>query len=411
MPKNMHIIAIFLLVFIAFEGLLIPSAIASEGEFKQVLIEEGLSPEKVETILSALGNVYSPEKIRRNIQWLRDLGVENIGKVLVTYPSILSLSVDDNMKAKAEWLRDIGIKNIGKLITSYPSIFGLSLRANLIPKIVWLRAQGVMDIEKVISVYPAILGISIHENLNPKIKWLKDQGVVDVAKVITFHPVMLGLSIRDNLDPKVAWLRSQGVIDVGRVITVSPNILGLSITKNLNPKVEWLRSQGLSKIGKILNDFPQVFGLSIQDNLAPTFAELRTSWALTQSDIERSPLLLGASLKRIKELRGWINHLSQFVNEGEFAFDQLDRGAKITCIQNLSAGTLVQYLQQAKVIHPDRDHQDLLALNFASLSELEKRNLKAVFHSGDFGKLLVRKGRLSQKALKTIGSYCEDVLK
>lgn len=353
------------------------------------------------------------DNLQLKVNWLKDQNVKDVGAFLSLSPQFLSLSLEQNIKVKAQWLEQKGVKDVGKLISLFPGIFHYSIDKSLKPKLELLRKSGVEDPFRAISMAPSILGqsqasvrtkikylrnygvkdvgalISTYPSIlsysglkyDAKMMWLKNQGVKDTAQVLVNFPSFFGQSIK-SLDSKVRWFKKQGIQDIGRLIETYPNILGSSIEDSLEPKLKWLEGQGIQDIPELIARYPQIFSLSIEDNLDPKMIEYRDIWKLSTEELEKTPIYFGSSLKRVQELRDFLNEIAKMGGAKKFAFSRLSENQRRKLIQNLSAEKLMDYLKQIHAIDESRE-------SLADLTKKERTLLGELYKSKDLSKLFI----------------------
>ena len=95
---------------------------------------------------------------RTTLQYLDNLGVTRLGHVLDTFPPILGLSLEANLKPTVAYLQSLGVTRLGHVLDTFPPILGLSLEANLKPTVVYLQSLGVTRLGHVLDTFPPILG-------------------------------------------------------------------------------------------------------------------------------------------------------------------------------------------------------------------------------------------------------------
>jgi mTERF domain-containing protein len=113
---------------------------------------------------------------------------------------------------------------------SYPQILGLSIQQNLKPTLRWFSSLGLErgHIAKIISYHPRIVGFSIQKKLGPTVQWFLDIGLSksQMSKCVASFPQLIGLSAQGNLRGKVELLQrhfpSHVVVEM---IATNPRIL------------------------------------------------------------------------------------------------------------------------------------------------------------------------------------------
>jgi len=164
-----------------------------------------------------------------------DDGMED--KILKTYKK---------MSDTAVFLREeVGIDDMGKVMSTYPDILMMDVERRIIPFFDFICDDlGIDedDVPRIIESYPTLLMTDLRE-MKMIINYLVLLGVsVDMFPgIFRAFPSILTLDIETNLKPVVAFLQSIGVTNIGRFITRLPPVLGYSVENELKPKWEFLK--------------------------------------------------------------------------------------------------------------------------------------------------------------------------
>lgn len=164
-----------------------------------------------------------------------DDGMED--KILKTYKK---------MSDTAVFLREeVGIDDMGKVMSTYPDILMMDVESRIIPFFDFICDDlGIDedDVPRIIESYPTLLMTDLKE-MKMIINYLVSLGVsVDMFPgIFRAFPSILTLDIETNLKPVVAFLQSIGVTNIGRFITRLPPVLGYSVENELKPKWEFLK--------------------------------------------------------------------------------------------------------------------------------------------------------------------------
>ena len=125
---------------------------------------------------------------------------------------MFQLASEANLERTLAYLQgdEIGLDAaaVRRLISSYPQLVGLSLDANVRPTAEFLDALGA-DAADALRRHPQILGLSLDANLKPTAQFLAGIGV-DVGAAVDRHPALLSASVERKLAPAVAFLRDRG---------------------------------------------------------------------------------------------------------------------------------------------------------------------------------------------------------
>ena len=76
--------------------------------------------------------------------FLRELGAnkEQIRRMILTYPAVVGYSVDDHLRPLVEYLKQVGVEDVVEVLTSRPSLLGLKAEKNLVKIVEWLEYEG-----------------------------------------------------------------------------------------------------------------------------------------------------------------------------------------------------------------------------------------------------------------------------
>ncbi|MEO8637373.1 MAG: hypothetical protein ABI430_00540, partial [Candidatus Taylorbacteria bacterium] len=207
------------------------------------------------------------ENIKPKLVDLENAGFSNPVTLIEKNPNILGYSFDESIKPKLADLKNAGFENPVKLVEKFPSILSFSMEENIKPKLVDLKNAGFVDPIALIEKNPQILGNSFDESIKPKLADLKIAGFENPVKLVEKFPQILSLSMEENTIPKLSDLKNAGFVDPVALIEKSPSILGLSMEENIKPKLELAQividTYGITtyKAPEIFETFPQLFGL------------------------------------------------------------------------------------------------------------------------------------------------------
>jgi hypothetical protein len=101
--------------------------------------------------------------------------------------------------------------SLSKLVQKCPSVLGMSIDNNLEPKLAWLKARLKLDDEgiyKLVKAQLQVLSYSIDDNLEPTLVWLQKRLVLDdasLSELVQKYPSVLGYNIENNLEPTMKF--------------------------------------------------------------------------------------------------------------------------------------------------------------------------------------------------------------
>ena len=287
----------------------------------------------------------------------------SLSTILTTTHYLLQLLQADENGATANEMTRYK-RTLVKIILSYPTLLQLSVERNLKPRVDYLRHRFQLsetDVSTLVkSCNGCILGLSVQDNLAATLDQLEavlSDGSNDntspqkLRQCLLKHPQILGLSL-DNLRSKIQYFNHLGPQLAGRLLERAPSVYSLS-QDTLHSKIQFLAGvwgcdyhqnkaiHGMNRninahvsdplLGTLLNEYPTILTLSLDGNLRPTvnfynrtgYTSLDENWQL--KDPEQKGFLRGrylaASLYQ-RLLPRW--HFAQSI-----ASSETDRGEKL----------------------------------------------------------------------------------
>uniref|UniRef100_A0A1D1Y9D4 mTERF domain-containing protein 1, mitochondrial n=1 Tax=Anthurium amnicola TaxID=1678845 RepID=A0A1D1Y9D4_9ARAE len=312
----------------------------------QLLEEVGVPREHVRDILLLFPPLIFydiEEDIKPRINRLHKAGGEDIGKMLLKYPWILSASIQENYKsvhsffemekvakpsidcAVRSWphvlgcstsrmkrlvkrFRDLGItsKMLGKIIAASPQL--LLRKPNEFQEVVSFMEEVGFDDEsigRILCRCPEIFASSVDKTLRKKLAFLKDLGIASkhLPRVMKKYPEFLVSDVDNTLLPRMRYLMKVGLSkrEVGSMVYRFSPLLGYSINVVLKPKLEFLTNT-MQKPLKAVVEYPRYFSYSLEKKIKPRF------WVLKGRNMECC----------LRDMLG--------KNDEEFAGDYMDMG-------------------------------------------------------------------------------------
>ncbi|ESQ27225.1 hypothetical protein EUTSA_v10018313mg [Eutrema salsugineum] len=209
-------------------------------------------------------------------------GLDMLGSVdasfrflIESFPRLLLLSEENDMKPLVEFLESIGIPKdcSGKVLLLYPPI--MLSKTEEIKRRVAASLEKVSAVDKdsgkVLMKYPWILSPSIQEHYSHIVSLLESESVLkmDIDHAIRRWPLLLGCST-SNMKLMVKEFDKLGVRNkrMGKVIPKMPQLL-LCKPQEFLKVVSFLEDLGFQKeiVGQILCRCPEIFGCSIDKTL------------------------------------------------------------------------------------------------------------------------------------------------
>ncbi|CAD5317602.1 unnamed protein product [Arabidopsis thaliana] len=310
--------------------------------------------EDVQQTLSFFEKVFCIEARRGGLDMLGSVDA-SFRFLLESFPRLLLLSEENDMKPMVEFLESIGIpkyclgkvsvvnKDSGKLLLKYPWILSPSIQENYSHIVSFFYSESVlkMDIDHAIRRWPLLLGCSA-SNMEMMVKEFDKLGVRDkrmgkvipkmpqlllckpqeflkvvcfledlgfqkeiVGQILCRCPEIFGCSIEKTLQKKLIFLTRFGVSTTHfpRIIKKYPEFLIYDADKTVLPRLKYLMEIGISEreIAFMIRKFSPILGYSIDKVLRPKFEFLVNSMEKPVREVIEYPRYFSYSLeKRIK---------------------------------------------------------------------------------------------------------------
>ncbi|KAK9099702.1 hypothetical protein Scep_023132 [Stephania cephalantha] len=218
---------------------------------------------------------FEKMEARRGGLTMLDSGDDCFQYLVESFPRLLSLSLESQLKPLVEYLESVGVSKacIRVVLLLFPPIMFQGVEKDIKPKLLALAKAGVAekDIGRMLVKYPWILSASILENYDRIISFFEleklPKGSVDRA--IRSWPHLLGCST-SRMKMMVEQFGEFGVKNkrLGKVIASSPQLL-IRKTHEVIQVVSFLEELGFDKegIGKIISRCPEIFAASIENTL------------------------------------------------------------------------------------------------------------------------------------------------
>jgi len=131
------------------------------------------------------------DQMKETISYLLSLGVQedDMGSIFRAFPALLTTSIEDSMKPVVEYLRFIGVENIGAFITKLPPILSYSVEKDILPKWNYLQRVSLQPICE-LEEFPAYFSYRLDRRIKTRYDYLSYKGInrhwVPVPKVLRF---------------------------------------------------------------------------------------------------------------------------------------------------------------------------------------------------------------------------------
>mmetsp|Transcript_28898 Transcript_28898/g.60851 ORF Transcript_28898/g.60851 Transcript_28898/m.60851 type:complete len:718 (+) Transcript_28898:287-2440(+) len=123
-------------------------------------------------------------KISSIIDFLISIEVneDDLPSILRSFPATLTLDVDKNMVPVVEFLRGIGVRNIGRFVTRLPPVLGYSVDDDLRPKWEFLKEVSQFDYFEV-TRFPAYFSYPLERVIKMRYDYLRDRKQIPIQLV------------------------------------------------------------------------------------------------------------------------------------------------------------------------------------------------------------------------------------
>ncbi|KAL3693124.1 hypothetical protein R1sor_006775 [Riccia sorocarpa] len=183
---------------------------------EQKLLEVGLKDGEIGRVFvrypALIGTSIS--KFDKNVESLKEAGISEVAKAIFKIPQIMSLSLGDKYKGILQFLQDelhLQHDQISKIVSSQISILSFSVETNIRPKIGYFLDMGLQnnDIARLVVKYPNIFCHSLENSIKPKVQYLVKEMKLQVMELIAF-PHYLSYSLPDRIRPRHEYVRNCG---------------------------------------------------------------------------------------------------------------------------------------------------------------------------------------------------------
>ncbi|KAL3528478.1 hypothetical protein ACH5RR_007800 [Cinchona calisaya] len=224
------------------------------------------------------------EKIQARRGGLKLLGSSDASfpQLIESFPSLLLLPIDSQVKLMVEFLKHIGVPQgcLRKLFLLFPPLISYDIEKEVKPRLLALQKVGAeyTDFGMLLIKYPWILSTSILANFGKVLDFFDEEKVPQdrVITAIKNWPLLLGCSVK-RLKLMVEQFSELNITHkkLGRVIARSPQLL-LQKPEEFTEVILFFKDLGLDEasVGRILARCPEIFAASIEETLKRKLAFL-----------------------------------------------------------------------------------------------------------------------------------------
>ncbi|KAL0421715.1 UNVERIFIED_CONTAM: Transcription termination factor MT, chloroplastic [Sesamum latifolium] len=208
-------------------------------------------------------------------------------RAIKTWPHILGCSVN-KLKVMVEQFGEIGITNkkLGHVIATSPQLL-LRKPQEFDQVVFFFKGLGLDEeaIARTLGRCPEIFAASIDKTLEKKLEFLSNVGIpkTHLPRVIRKYPELFVCDVDRALLPRMRYLMRIGLSkkDIGSMVCRFSPLLGYSIEEVLRPKLEFL-VYTMKKPVRDVVDYPRYFSYSLEKKIKPRY------WVLKGRNIEFS---------------------------------------------------------------------------------------------------------------------------
>ena len=176
--------------------------------------------------------------VERRLEFLSEVGVDDLARAVKRHPGLLGYDVNATMKPVLEYLLRLGVSEFGVLLRRAPGVLGADVGA-LHQTVSVMRSLGVTNLARWVCRVPQLAELDIERDVRPAVERLRQFDRLKLSAVLEKVPGNLFGMGAQKLDERLGYLTEQlgGAEYVGPALTRNPNLLAYSVEENLKPKV------------------------------------------------------------------------------------------------------------------------------------------------------------------------------
>lgn len=99
----------------------------------------------------------------------RDIGItqQEVAKMIRAFPAILTVDVETGMKPVVDYFREVGVRNVGRVVCRLPPVLGYAVDSNLAPKMEYLLKDLRLSMIHIL-MFPGLFSYSLEERIKPR---------------------------------------------------------------------------------------------------------------------------------------------------------------------------------------------------------------------------------------------------
>lgn len=168
----------------------------------------------------------------------------DLPKVLQLYPSLLGLPIE-SMEAVADYICSLGVDQDSRcsMFRSFPALLKLDIERNMKPVVAFLHSIGVIDIGRFLTRIPPVLGYSVERELLPKWRFLKTVSS-DARFEVTKFPAYFSYPLERVIKARYEYIRDvkkfpTQLVNVERVVSFGDEDFATKILRDTDEGKEF----------------------------------------------------------------------------------------------------------------------------------------------------------------------------
>ncbi|MGC8940886.1 MAG: hypothetical protein ACP5JY_02530, partial [Candidatus Nanoarchaeia archaeon] len=152
---------------------------------------------------------YSIEGMQNRVDWLRELGVKKIDKVVEQLPQVLACNIE-GMQDRVDWLRELGVEDISKFVEKCPQVLACDIQ-KMSDKYSYITNPKKTPFSiKDIEYFPAALTYSFERRIVPRFEFIRaKQGSLDgwsLSEILIPNNAAFARKLRTSLEEYLKFM-------------------------------------------------------------------------------------------------------------------------------------------------------------------------------------------------------------
>uniref|UniRef100_A0A7S4MYU4 mTERF domain-containing protein, mitochondrial n=1 Tax=Odontella aurita TaxID=265563 RepID=A0A7S4MYU4_9STRA len=173
----------------------------------------GIWEEDIPRVLESFPSVLETDKSQMDdvVKYMLSIGIseDSLGPIFRSFPSLLTLDVKNDMEPVVDFVRSIGVSNVGRFVTRLPSVLGYSVEKDLRPKWEYLTKVCRFDQFEVVR-FPAYFSYPFERVIKTRYEYLRDVKrapiqLMSVDEIVRFGDNEFARSVAGDSDEGIAF--------------------------------------------------------------------------------------------------------------------------------------------------------------------------------------------------------------